>query len=414
VRPGFRSRLFLILALFAVLPALVVATGGILAFQRVVPLLGGTAPWDSVAASGAAMAEALRTAALTPAERAAVDAHATQLAASVSSARQVGFIAERLVGTFAVATLASLLLLGYVISRVGGHLSRQLSRPVDELVGWTAAIARGESLPATDEGRGAEEFAVLRGRMRAMSAELERGRQREVEAERLRAYRESSRRFAHELKNPLTPIRFAVERLRRDVAPAQAEAFEVLDTETRRLETMARAFAQFGRMPEGPAADVDVAELVTYTARATVPEGIALTLDLAPDLPVVRGYHDALARALSNILLNAVDACAGRAGSTITVRAEPTPLDGAAAVRVTVLDSGPGIDACVAASLWEPYETTKPGGTGLGLAIARQAIEAHGGRVESGRAPDGRTAVGFVLPVNEGLPAVTGEWHARS
>jgi signal transduction histidine kinase len=412
VRFGFRARLFAILALFAVIPAGVVGLGGFYAFNRVVPLLGGTAPWDEVAASGGAMARALEDATLTAAQRAAVDAHTGQLAASVASARQVRFLADRLVGAFAIATVLSLLALAYVTSRVAGHLSRLLSRPLDELVGWTAAIADAAPLPATADARGAPEFAVLRERMRTMSAQLAAGRRREVEAERLGAFRESARRFAHELKNPLTPIRFAVERLRRDLPRESAETFEVLATETARLERMATSFAQFGRLPAGPAAEVDVGELVTYTARAAVPATVQLQIDVAPDTPLVRGYYDALAGAFSNMLLNAVDAVGGDGRIGVTVA--PTMLDGQLAVRIAVTDSGPGFAPGIAATLWEPYETTKAGGTGLGLAIARQTVEAHGGVVFATQAPGEPTTVGFTVPVNDGLPAVTGEWRVRT
>src|SRR5690606_958174 len=114
------------------------------------------------------------------------------------------------------STVVGLLILLYLTSRVAGHFSRLLSRPLDELVGWTAAIARTDPLPPSEDTRGAPEFTVLRDGMRTMSEQLAVGRQRAVEAERLRAFRESSRRFAHELKNPLTPIRFAVDRLRRE------------------------------------------------------------------------------------------------------------------------------------------------------------------------------------------------------
>ncbi len=412
VRFGFRTRLFAILALFAVIPASLVGLGGFHVFNRVVPLLGGTAPWDEVAASGGAMARALEDATLTAGQRAAVDAHTGQLAASIASARQVRFIADRLVAAFALATLCSLLVLAYLISRVAGHLSRLLSRPLDELVGWTAAIADASPLPPTEEARGAPEFAVLRDRMRTMSSQLAAARRREVEAERLGAFRESARRFAHELKNPLTPIRFAVERLRRDVPPESAETFDVLVTETARLERMATSFAQFGRLPEGPAADVDVGELVTYTARATVPDGVILDIDIAADAPLVRGYYDALARAFSNVLLNAVDATDGR--GTIRVTVSSTTLHELTAVRVAVADSGPGFAPGIATTLWEPYETTKAGGTGLGLAIARQAVEAHGGVVFATQDAGAPTTVGFILPVNDGLPAITGEWRART
>lgn len=408
MRFGFRARLFAILALFAAIPAMVVATTGVFAFNRVVPLLSGSAAWDSISASGAAAVTALRDAPLTASERAALDAHLTQLGASVTSARQVRFLADRLVVVFAVSSLIGFLLLMYLTSRVAGHLSRQLSRPLDELVGWTGAIARAEPLPAPEETRGAPEFAVLRDGMLAMSDQLAVGRQRAMEAERLRAFRESSRRFAHELKNPLTPIRFAIDRLRRELPATSRETLEVLATESHRLEAMAKAFAQFGRLPEGSAADVDIAELVTYTARATVPEGIALQLLLPAVTPTVRGHHDSLARALSNIVLNAVEAC-GPFG-TITIRVTKAILHGAPAIRLCVEDSGPGIIAGRILRIWEPYETEKPGGTGLGLAIARQAVEAHRGTVFAESVHGAPTCIGFVIPRNDGLPAITGEW----
>ena len=99
--------------------------------------------------------------------------------------------------------------------------------------------------------------------MRTMARELDEGRRRALDAERAEAFRESARRFAHELKNPLTPIRFAVERLRRSAPDDLRDTVEVLAEESARLETMARSFAQFGRLPDGPAAEIDVADLVT-------------------------------------------------------------------------------------------------------------------------------------------------------
>ena len=93
---------------------------------------------------------------------------------------------------------------------------------------------------------------MLRDGMRQMATDVEAGRARAVEAERLAAFRESARQVAHELKNPLTPIRFAVDRLKRGVPPELADTVEVLSTESARLEAMARSFAQFGRLPEGP------------------------------------------------------------------------------------------------------------------------------------------------------------------
>ena len=191
-------------------------------------------------------------------DRAALRAHELELQESLTQARRFGFIAQRAVPVIALIAVVAMGLLIVVSSRVAGHLSRQLSRPIDELVGWTDRLGRGEELPEGVPRKGAPEFAVLRSRMRSVARELRDARAREIEAERLRAFRESARQVAHELKNPLTPIRFAVARLRRDAPASLSDAVDVLDAESRRLEEMARSFSQFGRLPEGPPADVDV------------------------------------------------------------------------------------------------------------------------------------------------------------
>jgi signal transduction histidine kinase len=159
---------------------------------------------------------------------------------------------------------------------------------------------------------------------------------------------------------------------------------------------MSRAFAQFGRLPEGPLSDVDVAEMVRYASRATVPPDIAVEVSVPSEEVMVRGHHDALQRALSNVLLNAADASGP--GGKIEVGVGRTTIGGADAVEIHVRDSGPGIPPERIQTIWEPYITSKPGGTGLGLAIARQAILAHDGSIDIRCPPGGGTVVTFVLP----------------
>jgi signal transduction histidine kinase len=288
-----------------------------------------------------------------------------------------------------------------VASRIAGHLSRQLSRPLQELVGWTEQIARGEGVPAGPARRGAPEFEMLRQRMRRMAREITQGRARAIEAERLGAFRETARQVAHELKNPLTPIRFAVERLKRDVAPELRETVEVLAVESARLEAMAKSFAQFGRLPEGPPSEIELGDMVRYAATVTVPPTVSLSLHIEDGLPLIRGHHDALARALSNVLINAVEAC--RENGTIAVRVGRTQLDGREAAEIVVRDTGCGIPEEHLARIWEPYVTHKAGGTGLGLAIARQTIVAHRGEVAATSAVGAGTEIRFILPVDAPL-----------
>jgi signal transduction histidine kinase len=200
------------------------------------------------------------------------------------------------------------------------------------------------------------------------------------------------------LKNPLTPIGFAVERLRRLAAPGLQETVEVLAVETGRLERIARSFSAFGRLPEGPAAEIDVADLVRHAAIASLPPGIKLVTRIDDNLPPLVGHHDALSSALSNVMINAVDACS--ATGTITVEARSVRNGRGDAVEIAVSDNGTGMSPADLAVMWEPYVTGKPGGTGLGLAIARQAVVAHDGTVDATSTLGKGTRIRFVLPVN--------------
>ena len=425
----FRTRLVLILSLFAIVPALVLTLLWSGTVSTVLPFVTGQAAWDSVAASGERAIAAARQAPLTASQRRAVDAHERELRTSVEQARRYSFLAERTVRVIAIAGVLALLILTGAASRVAGHLSRQLSRPLDELVRWTDLIGHGEPLPpppeptivarkaqngddgpmmevTTSRVRGAPEFETLRRSMREMVSELEHGRQQAVEAERLHAFRETARRVAHEIKNPLTPIRFALARLRGQAPDTLQEDVSVIAVESERLDRMAKSFAEFGRLPEGPPSEVDMGELVRYTARSCVPSDIALDLQIDDNLPHVFGHNGALAGALTNVLLNAVDASGGK--GRITVSAKIAKLGGGDAVRISVADNGKGIAADSLDRIWEPYVTYKSGGTGLGLSIARQAIWAHNGTVNATSTLGSGTEIQFTIPA-DGASAVRTE-----
>jgi signal transduction histidine kinase len=401
-RIGYRSRLFLILALFAVVPSIVLTLAWSGTMARLLPLVSGTAPWDSVAVSGEKALEVARRAPRSADEERVLAEHERQVASSVSNAHRLEFLTQRLVPALLIAGLVGLALLTLLASRAAGHLSRQLSRPLHELVGWTERIRRREALPAVADARGAPEFAVLRDGMRQMAKDVEAGRLAAIEAERLSAFRESARQVAHELKNPLTPIRFAVERLKRGVPPELADAVDVLSTESARLEAMARSFAQFGKLPEGPASGIDVADLVRGAARTSVPQHLSCTVEAEQDVPLLHGHHDALARAVDNVLLNAVEA-SGAQGA-ITVRVSARPAAGGREIVIAIRDTGVGIAPERLPSIFEPYVTDKTGGTGLGLAIVKQTVVAHGGRVEAESTRGSGTEIRLIFPTDNGTP----------
>lgn len=418
----FRTRLFAVLLLFAVVPATLVTALWLVTTSRTLPLVGAFSAWERVGDSGERLRTALDSAALTDAQRAALRVHEEELRQSVAMAKRVAFLAPRTGQLIAAGAIVVLLLVAYGASRSAGHLARQLSRPLDELLGWTERIRSGVPLPPSSP-RGAPEFEVLRRSMRRMAADLDAGRAQALAAERADAFRESARRFAHELKNPLTPIRFAIDRLRRTQAAPAPETIEVLTEETARLEQMAAAFAQYGRLPDGAPSAIDVGDLVSRTATAAVPDTLHLALHIAPDLPLVHGYYDALVRAVGNVVRNAVEV--SPPGGTITVTVRPVTADEltdtvansvadgvadsvadgiARGVCIAVRDEGPGLSTEVASRIFDPYVTTKAGGTGLGLAIVRQTLSVHGGEVRVRATPGHGAEFLLVLPVQDSAP----------
>jgi signal transduction histidine kinase len=398
-RVGFRERLFLILLGFALVPSVVLTIAWGATSWFALPYANSAAAWDSAATSGSRALAIAKSRRLTRAESIAVARHEQTLNVSLTRSKQTDYLVRRMAIVFAVATVIAFGLLILITSRVAGHLSRNLSRPLQELVGWTDLISRAQPLPDGPSSRGAPEFDVLRERMRDMSSQLDEGRRAALEAERLSALRESARQVAHELKNPLTPIKFAIERLRREGNPGMSETIDVLSHEATRLEDMARSFAQFGRLPEGPIAPVDVGELARYTARSSVPSSTPLEISVGDNVPLVHGHHEALARALSNVIINAVEAC--KDGGSISVDVRTISRNGDSAVALSVKDTGCGIPANRLARIWDPYVTHKPGGTGLGLAIARQTIIAHDGDVAAESEPGKGTLIRFILPVRK-------------
>lgn len=382
-RLSFRKRILLALLLLGALPTSLGILGWALALRNATPAIAGRAAFEEVGASGRDLLRVLDTARLGAEERAALQRHATTLSSALARAQRAeAFSRMKAYGiTVVIVVVGSVLV--YLSVIIGRSLARQLSAPIDELVGWTGNIRRDEPLPASERRRGAPEFASLRRALREMATELRSARSAELEAERLRAFREVARRVAHEMKNPLTPVRLAVRQLEATAAPEQREALEVLTAESGRLEQLAREFATLGRLPEGPSAEVDLGELLGELLRTSVPPGIATSIRTAHGTPAVIGHYDSLRRAFGNLIRNAVEAMGGegRLEADVAVEGEE--------VVVRLADHGPGIPADKQARVFEPYYTEKQEGTGLGLALVRQAVLHHQGTIAVEETPGG-------------------------
>jgi two-component system, NtrC family, nitrogen regulation sensor histidine kinase NtrY len=384
MRLSFHQRILLILICLGAIPTALTILGWGLTIRSTTRAPGARDAIEGVAASGRLLLHTIDSTRLDSAERQALAAHATKLNTAIGQFQRADTFSRYY---YAGLGLVILLLGGafiYASIRFGGHLSRQLSRPIEELIGWTGNIRRMEPLPSDRPRRGAPEFAALRTALREMAVGLERARAQEIEAERLRAFRETARRVAHEMRNPLTPIRLAIAQLNRSAGSEHRETIDVLVAESDRLEQLAREFTEFGRLPEGPAAPVDFTELLAELARTSLPTTMKARLGLDPAAPVLLGHYDPLRRAFSNLLRNAAEACGEQGELEITVAP-----DSGGGVRIEIRDHGPGVPPEMADRIFDPYCTGKAGGTGLGLALVKQTIEMHGGTIGLAETPGG-------------------------
>src|SRR5438874_1066279 len=390
----FRRRIFVVLVVMTVVPTVLAVAGWVLSVRRLLPAAGARASTERVASTARLLLDGVDTLHLTVRERALLRHHFNEVSASVSLARRAETFLRYYTAGFAVV----ILLLGagvlYAAVNLAGHLSRQLSRPIDELVGWTSRIRRQEPLPIGLPSRGAPEFEALRQALRELASALATARERELEAERLRAFREVARRVAHEIKNPLTSMRIAVDQLGRSAGQADSRtktAVEVLAAETQRLERLAKEFSDFGRLPEGPKSEVDLVDLLLDLGKSAVPPEVAVRVRANGEPCKVLGHYDPLRRAFANLLRNAAEAMNGCGEIDVAVARDGNGL------VVTIADHGPGVPDELRQQVFEPYFTTKQDGTGLGLALVRQTIEAHNGTITVADTPGGGATFSIVL-----------------
>jgi nitrogen fixation/metabolism regulation signal transduction histidine kinase len=234
-----------------------------------------------------------------------------------------------------------------------------------------------------------------------------------LQAQREAAWGEVARRLAHEIKNPLTPIRLSAERMRHKLLPSMNEKdAQLLDrgTETivqqvEAMKEMVNAFSEYARAPRFEMAELDLNALVTEVTdlyRAQVAgRGVTLEVVLEPALPRVVADRGRLRQLLHNLLTNAVEALENQPQGEIEIRTRLTARGGEAVAEIAVEDNGPGFQRELIGQMFDPYVTTKARGTGLGLAIVRRIVEEHGGHVEAENRGQGGARVRIDLPLSE-------------
>jgi nitrogen fixation/metabolism regulation signal transduction histidine kinase len=235
-----------------------------------------------------------------------------------------------------------------------------------------------------------------------------------LQAQREAAWGEVARRLAHEIKNPLTPIRLSAERMRHKLMPAMTDerdaqmlerATQTIVQQVEAMKEMVDAFSEYARAPRLEMSTVDLNRMVTevsdlYRAQGAM-RGVRLKVQLDPAIDSVVADAGRLRQLLNNLLTNAVEALEGQGEGSISVTTRRALRGETEVAEIAVEDDGPGFQREMIGQVFDPYVTTKAKGTGLGLAIVRKIVEEHGGHIEADNRTAGGARVCVDLPLHD-------------
>ncbi len=280
---------------------------------------------------------------------------------------------------------------------------RDVEREVREVA---ARLSRGDFDVRLESGASETRDAIGR-----MAVELERARARAAKAERVAAWRDIAQRIAHEIKNPLTPIRMAIETMQKTFARGHPDFPEIFDESTRtvleevaRMERIVTEFSRFARLPRPRAVLTSPRELVAHVVAMHDVGAAALTSPDSRSSPRVRlevedGYaregdeprarldREQITQVLVNLIQNAIDATSAiheAKDGQVLVRLR---RDANGSIGIEVHDDGPGVPEGERGRIFEPYVTHKAHGTGLGLPICDRIVSDHGGSLTVDASP---------------------------
>ncbi len=238
-----------------------------------------------------------------------------------------------------------------------------------------------------------------------------------IKAQRDAAWGEVARRLAHEIKNPLTPIQLAAERLRRKyLARLPAAEAKVLDRATNTIvhqveamKEMVNAFSDYAKPPQMRPEPVEIDRLLSDIMELYAPGegGPEVAVSFGAPGALVQADPGRLRQVIHNLVKNAQEAIAERPGGRIDMATRLREEQDCWFVEISVEDNGPGFDEELLSHYFEPYITTKTKGTGLGLAIVKKIIEEHGGMISAHNRAGGGGCLLIRLP--QALPATSGK-----
>jgi len=270
-------------------------------------------------------------------------------------------------------------------------LTEEIIRPIVNLEEATRRVAEGD-FSFRILHRSADELSHLVGSFNRMVSELSHSREKLRQSEKISAWQEIAQRLAHEIKNPLTPIKLSAQRiLKKYTAGPQAESAEfqkVLEgsisaivREVDNLNDLLVEFREFARLPMPRLQSIALRELVEEVAQMYTNLSANVTIDSShiSENSLIRGDPNQIKQVFANLLRNAIQAMPK--GGEISVRSAVVNKENHRYCRIWIKDSGEGIQEEIRTRVFDPYFTSKREGTGLGLAIVERIIFDHDGNI---------------------------------
>jgi len=308
---------------------------------------------------------------------------------------------------------SSIVLFSLLGAALGYWMAERIADPVNRLTRATRRIARGD-LDARVAATSSDELRRLVEDFNQMAADLKRQRRELERTQRLEAWADMARQVAHDIKNPLTPIQLSAEHAQRvnldrgrPLSPVLDECVSAILSQVKLLRQISAEFSSFASSPtprpESTALPALIEEVVE-PYRTGLAHRIAIDVQAPPDLPRVTIDRTLFARALTNVMENALHAMPGAGRLTVVSRqssvfGRESSVDGHQSIVVEVADTGVGMDQEALNKIFEPYFSTKATGTGLGLTIAKRNIELNGGTIAVTSQRGTGTTVTMTLPL---------------
>jgi len=279
-------------------------------------------------------------------------------------------------------------------------LARQISKPLKILTRATRNVAEG-NLERVVLAHGSSEVEELTEAFNSMTSQLQQSRRELAAAERELAWKEMARQVAHEIRNPLTPMKLAAQHLKKawqdgatNIGEVITRVTDVIIDQIQSLTRISEEFAQFARMPKRETTSVVVTEILDECISLfRHHESISFLTSYMDDLSCIRADREELSRVITNVIRNAVQAIQGSGRISIATERRQSTL------FIRIEDSGAGIALELLPHIFEPNFSTKTEGMGMGLAIVKKIVDDSQGTIEIHSSPNIGTTVLLSFPL---------------